>query len=314
MTDFLFNRDIRLEFTDRDNPLDVITIGNPEIEGQEPLKITGQVEKQLSLEPNVATLAIYNLSDPTAAAVNFRKPILEFGFGRKVEIFAGYVNRVRKIFSGVVISAITTKEAPFKITRIEARNIFYELMQLPVNRSFGKGDSKSNAVLSILKDIGASLESKAVGVLKERLSGQKFTETTNFTGTAYNIINQINRGLLGVVNVYFDDIATSFNPVGIPLDEPPIIYDATKGQIIGAPEPTEIGADFKVLLDNELRISSPVRLESDTIRSFFPSGRFVVKQVIHTFSNRADEPFESRVISVFDRTNLDDQLFQIPIV
>jgi len=301
MTDLLFNREVIVKFTDRDNPADVVVIDDPKIPGKEPIKIDFQVEKQVSTEPNRADITFWNLSNDTAAKINFRKPILEFKFGRKVDLFAGFEGRSKRIFSGVVIAAITTREGKLKITRVECRNIFYELMKLPINKTFAKGQLKSNAVLEILKEIDAVIDSKAKGVLISRMAGQVFKTATTFKGTAYNVINEINRGLLGVVNIYFDDIAASFNPVGVPLDEPAIIYDQETG-LLGSPKPTEIGVDFVVQLDNELKISSPVLLLSDTISSFFPSGRFVVKRVTHAGTNRADGDFDSRVVSVFDRT------------
>lgn len=301
MTDFLFDRRIKLVFTDRDDDTDQVIIENPEIVGEEPLKIDFQVEKQLSTEPNRADIDITNLSDDSASKINFRKPILEFKFGRKVEIFAGYGDRVKKIFSGVVIAAITSREGAIKVTRVECRNIFYELMQSRINETAAKGTLKSSFILRLLTLIGANIEAKARAVMIQRLSGQVFKDTTTFTGTAYNIINEINRGLLSAVTISFDDIATSFNPVGLALDEESVEYDATKGQILGTPQPTEIGTDFSIPLDPDLKISSPVLLKSATINAFFPSGEFVVKQIIHSGVNRADGVFESRVISVFNR-------------
>ena len=326
MTDFLFNREVRVEFTNRDDPDDVVVIGTPDpsvgeqvpkIIGAEPLKIDFQAAKQLSTEHNRADIDISNLSDDSASKINFRKPTLAFRFGRKVEIFAGYEGRIKKVFSGVVISAITSREAAIKVTRIECRNIFYELMQLPINRSFAKGLLKSEAILSIIKDIGAVITPQGRNTLNSRLSGQVFKDPTNFLGTAWNVINQINRGLTSSVVISFDDVATSFNPVGIPLDEPPTIYDQSTG-LLGTPQPTEIGADFKIMLDPDLKISSPVLLLSDTIQAFFgagteftTTGRFVVKQIVHSGTNRADGVFESRVISVFNRTNQIETTFAV---
>ena len=333
MTDFLFNREVRVEFTNRDDPDDVVVIGTPDpsvgeqvpkIIGAEPLKIDFQVAKQLSTEHNRADIDISNISDDSASKINFRKPTLAFRFGRKVEIFAGYEGRIKKIFSGVVISAITSREATIKVTRIECRNIFYELMQLPINISFPGGDDvkkenklKSNAILKILKIIGATITPAGEALLKSRLGDTVFKDATNFTGTAWNVINQINRGLTSSVVISFDDVATSFNPVGIPLDEPPTIYDQSTG-LLGTPQPTEIGADFKIMLDPDLKISSPVLLLSDTIQAFFgagteftTTGRFVVKQIVHSGTNRADGVFESRVISVFNRTNQIETTFAV---
>ena len=134
MRNFLFNRNVRVVFTNRDDPGDVVTIEDPKIIGAEPLKIDFQVEKQLSTEPNRADVDIYNLSDDSASKINFRKPLLEFKYGRKVEIFADYEGRdkkifpglvITKIFTGVVIAANTSREGNIKITRIECINIIY---------------------------------------------------------------------------------------------------------------------------------------------------------------------------------------------
>lgn len=312
----LFDRRVSLEFIDRDNQTDILAIDNPEIYDQEPIHITFQVSKQLSTEPNTAYIEIYNLSDSSAARINFRKPViglevpvavkdktLLFKFGKRVNLYAGYGAEAGRIFSGVVVSAITSFEGPVKVTRIECRNVFYELMQQRVKKTFAKGELKSNAILSILSEIGATVDAKAKTELKQRLAGQTFKDTVNVENTAYNIISQINRGSLGAFNIFFDDIGASFTPKGVANTDPPVVYDAELGQIIGTPEPNETGVEFKVHLDNALHLSSRVTLLSKTIQSFFQSGKFIVTTVTHVGSNRADGPFESRVSALFDRGN-----------
>lgn len=329
MTDLLFNREVKVEFIDRDNPADVVKIEDPKIPGKEPIKIDFQVEKQLSTEPNRADINFWNLSDDTAAKINFRKPILVFKFGRRVDLSAGYEGRSKKIFSGVVIAAITSREGKLKITRVECRNIFYELMNLSINVTVSKGTPKAQFVIDLIKKIGGNLgssdpslgvPSKFEKIIRQRLAGAEFTDATTFSDTAYNIINKINRGLLGTVNIYFDDIGTSFNPVGIPLDEPETVYNQNTG-LLGTPKPTDIGADFIVQLDTELKLGSPVRLESDTIKAFANSGKrfntagkFVTKRIIHAGTNRADGDFQTRVASVFDRTPIFADLVTGPII
>jgi hypothetical protein len=313
MANFLYNRSVRVVLTDRDDPTDIITIENP--------KIDFQVEKQISIEPNRADIDIYNLSDDTASKINFRKPLFEFKFGRKVELFAGYkdggLDLAKKIFSGVVISAITSAESPLKITRLECRNIFFELMQLPIKETAAKGELKADFIIKLLRKIGASvspgdpaagIKADQIAPLRARFNGETFADATNYSGTAYSVIDEISRGFFSKVNIYFDDIGVSFNPIGVPLNETPIIYDKETG-LIGTPQPTEIGADFSVMLDPELKMSMPVILSSDTIQAFFQSGsnvlsqsgRLVVKKVIHAGSNRTDGSFETRASSVFER-------------
>lgn len=312
MTNFLFDRDVTVKIINREVPSDIITIENPRIKGKEPIYIDFQVEKQVSTEPNKADINIYNLSDDTAAKINFRRPILSFNFGKKIELYAGYLGRSKKIFSGVITSAITSRNGNTKITRIECRNIFYELMQLPINETFAAGQSKEKAVLKILNSIGATVDAQAKTTLRQRLAGQVFKEKVTYSKkTAYNVIEEINKNFFSFINIYFDDIGVSFNPIGLPLDQAPIFYSQENG-LLGTPKPHEKGTEFTVLLDNDLKMSAPVTIASDTIRAFFQTGNFVVRRIIHAGTNRSDGVFESRADSVFDRTNELDSRILLP--
>lgn len=316
MTQRLFNREVRVVFTNRENPSDIITIDNPLVKGKAPIKIEFQVEKQLALGTlNRADLTITNLSYDTASKINFRKPVLdqiklqENRFGRRVEIYAGYyrvgpngklISGAKKIFRGVVVSAITSKEGELKITRVECLNDYYEIMRTKVSESFSKGTLKSSAILKILNKIGATIEDRQA--IQARLAGVKFEDETSFDGPAHMVLNKIQKGVLGLVNIHFGDIGARFNPVGIPnAGEKEKTYSQDTG-LIGTPKPTEIGANFVTQLDNELNLGTPVLLGSRTILAFWRSGRFVVRQIIHAGTNDAEGDFQSRVTSVFNRS------------
>lgn len=319
MAETLFNREVRVVFTDRDNPSDIVTIEDPKIADKEPIRIDFQVEKELAFsQVNRAFIEIYNLSDSTAAKINFRKPVLDLvkfidqRYGRKVDLFAGYnpddkpaaeAGTVRKIFSGVVVSAITSREGPLNVTRIECFNVFYELMRQAVKIAVDAKEEKSSVALRVLRRIGANIDAKSKAALIERLRGRNYGDATTLQGTAYDVLNKINRGLLGIATINFDDVATSFNPVGVPNDEQERFYSQGSG-LIGTPKPTETGCEFIVQLDNELKLGTPVALDSRTILSFDKLGKYVVKQVIHSGSNDASGDFQSRVTAVFNRSAL----------
>jgi len=311
MSQRLFNREVSVVFTNRADISDVIRIEDPKITGKEPVKIDFQVEKQLALGTlNRADLTIINLSDDTASKINFRKPVTDIvklqkqRFGRMVEIFAGYEGQSRRIFKGLITSAITSKKGAVKLTDIECMNDFYETMNTHITESFSAGTTKSAAILKILKIIDSPVSVNAEKQLKSRLTGRVFKDETSFSDTAYNVISAINRGVIGLVNVSFGDVGARFNPVGIPNEnEDDIFYNQNNG-LMETPQPTEIGTDFIVQLDNDLRIGSPVAIDSPTINAFYDIGKFVVRQIIHTGSNYAEGEFQSRVTSVFNRSAL----------
>lgn len=275
------------------------------------LKITFQVEKQISTEPNVARIQIYNLADETQAKINFKQSVLALEFGKRVDLIAGYKGQEKVIFTGVIVAAITRKEGPLFITDINVRNIFYELVGKKINIAVSKGELKYKIVLKILDSIGATVERSSILPMRERLKNEqgedsKYKTNTTLFGTAQTIIQEINNGLIDRLLIHFDDIGVNFNPLGVALDIPAIVYSPTTG-LIGTPEPNEVGIDFKVELDPDMRLNAPIIINSVTVRAIIESdvsgegtGRYVAKKVIHNGSNRADGPFETSTSAIYE--------------
>lgn len=301
----LFDRVIRIEFENRDTG-EKFFVGNspesskgPKTAFNEVNKITFQVEKQISTEPNVAFVEIFNLSDSTRAKINFRQDVRVLKFGNKINIVAGYRGEEKRIFSGVIVAANSPKEGPTFVTRINARNIFYELMSQKIVKTAAKGELRSSFIIKILEDIGATLADGSEQFIKERLGDSKFKDATTYVSSAASVINDINSNLVDRINIYFDDVGVNFNPLGVALDIPVIEYSQKNG-LIGTPEINEVGADFKILLDASMKLNSPVKLDSVTIRAINPGMKYVVKKVIHVGSNRADDVFETRCQAIYE--------------
>lgn len=290
MTDFLFDRSVIVEFEDRDT-LDKFNVTDN--------KVDFQVEKQISTEPNQAFIDIYNLSRDTAEKINFRKVINQVKFGKTVKIKAGYRDREKKIYQGIIIGANTLREGVNRITRIECRNIVYELFARKINRIAAKGEFKARFIVDVIvNDVEARLPADSQLFIAETLGNERFKETTTFFGSAKQVINKLTKGLLSKITIAFDDSGVIFNPLGVALKGLDVVYTPRTG-LIGTPQPTETGVDFKVFLDNELRMNQPVFLQSDTVRALNDGQRYVVKKVIHAGINRAEGSWESRVEAIF---------------
>lgn len=299
MTDFLFDRSVIIEFEDRED----LSAPPFNINAN---KIDFQVEKQISTEPNSAFIDIYNLSDETAQKINFRKEILLVKFGKTIKIRAGFRGREKKIFQGVIIGANTLREGVDKITRIEARNLYYALQAKRVKRTAAKGQLKGQLIIDIItKDIGADLPRESRAFIFETLGREVFKDHTTFFGPAAQVINKLSLGLLSKILIAFDDSGVTFNPLGVALNVPSLRYGPRSG-LIGTPQPTETGLDFKVTMDNELRINIPVIVQADTVRNLRDGHGYVVKKVLHAGINRAEGVWESRVESIFNTTPVED--------
>jgi len=297
MTDILFDRSTILEFEDRD------TGETFQITDQ---KIDFQVEKQISTEPNAAYIDIYGLSDETSEKIKFRKKINQVKFGKTLKIKAGYRGREKKIFTGVVIGANIITDGVEKITRIEARNLWYELQAKKVKKTAAKGQPKAGFIVDIIQnDIGAGLPTESLQYINEALGNETFKDVTTFFGPARQVVEKISNNLLSRIIINFDDAGVTFQPIGIALNPdivPPLSYSPTTG-LIGTPESTETGLDFKVQLDNDARINRYVVVQADTVRALNDGGVYVVKKAIHAGVNRAEGVWETRYESVFDLTS-----------
>lgn len=304
MTDFLFDRSVIIEFEDRED------LNAPPFNITDN-KIDFQVEKQISTEPNSAFIDIYNLSDDTAQKINFRKEILLVKFGKTIKIRAGFRGREKKIFQGVIIGANTLREGVNKITRIEGRNLYYELQAKKIKKTASKGQLKAQFIINIIqKDIGADLADGSRTFIFKTFGKEVFKDSTTFFGPAAQVINKLSQGLLSKILIAFDDSGVTFNPLGVALAVPSIQYSPRTG-LIGTPQPTETGLDFKVVLDNELRINIPVIVQAETVRNLKDGHGYVVKKVIHAGINRAEGVWESRVESIFNTTPVEDFGFRL---
>lgn len=299
----LFDRVVRVDFENRTTG-EKFTIENTS-RSNEGVKISFQVEKQISMEPNVAYIEIYNLNNNTREKINFKQDVFNNNFGPKIDLYAGYRGADKKIFSGLVVYANSPKDdGTTFVTRIVARNVFYELMAKKINKTASRNEPRYSFILGLMNSIGANVSSRSSRELREALKDEtgadsKFKTSTVFLGTANEIINQINGTLTGRMEIYFDDIGVNFNPLGVPIDEPEIVYDQYSG-LIGIPEITETGANFKVLLDPNIKVNSRIRVKSDVLSSIKPDGKYVTKKVIHTGSSRADDVFETRIEAIYE--------------
>ncbi len=291
-----FNRSVIIKFEDRK------TGENFEVKG---VKITFNVEKQISTEPNVANIEMYNLPNTISSKINFRRDIDKRDFGGKVTIWAGYKTREKTIFTGVIVGAITIKSGTEFITTVSARNIFYVLREKKIEKTVAAGDKKWEVIVSILKGIGATIEERSIEFIKKRLVGKDkkpavYKKAYTFFGTAGDMIENINAGLLDRIAIYFDDAGVSFNPIGVTIDMPEIKYSPNTG-LIGTPEPTERGVNFKTQLDPDLIVNAPIRLTSKTIQAIKSKdgGLYVSRSIRHDGSNRSDGPWESNVVAVY---------------
>lgn len=274
------------------------------------LLVKFQIEKQVSSEPNAATLTIHGLSPRHSAALDFVFDLFATKFGATCTIRGGFLEtKISQLYAGVVTNAVTIREGPEFITKISIRNNYFELMRRPVKYLANEGTTKAQALLAIVKNGGGSISTEQTNQVNERLGKFLYAEDEIIQGSLDNVLEGFNRTLYPRIAIYWDDAGVNVSPPGAyVLGRPIKIFSAQNG-LIGNPEPTSSGFNFELQLNGNLRISDPIQLKSDVFsrlitslggslntraaftntRAFERIGISSLYKIIHTGDNREGE-------------------------
>lgn len=132
----------------------------------EGLRTTFSLELDDKPEPNVATVAVYNLSADSRAQLQ--------GKGFRLILAAGYAEETETIFSGDVRNFSTTRDGPDLVTKFEIGDGERAFRFARVSESFGHGTPFSAVLTKVIKavasDPGNALQ-VAAGVAGQFSSG-----------------------------------------------------------------------------------------------------------------------------------------------
>jgi hypothetical protein len=269
-----------------------------------------QIRKQPSLNfPTGGFLEIYNLNDISAGSFDFKKDLNFQSFGSIVSIQAGYLSEgLRQIFTGVVVSATTYKEAPNYVTRIELSNAYYNIRRRNVRLVVAQGQTLVSALTTILAQAGLIVDVGFNSYLNTILAGKTFQKNQEINETLDIFLKRFEKFFPGLVKFSVDDAGLSPYPGGVqnPVRAAffRIVNEATG--MIGSPEVTDYGVNYSTELDGTLRIGDTAIIQSQTlirlaIGSSIGAGRLttlVPNEIEHVADNR-DGPFQTNVQARF---------------
>ena len=319
-------RHLELTFTDPTKVSANFTV-NEELKhraGFPQLLVKFQIEKQVSSEPNAATLTIHGLSPRHSAALDFVFDLFATKFGATCTIKGGFLEtKIIQLYAGVVTNAVTIRDGPEFITKISIRNNYFELMRRPIRFLANEGTSKAQALLAIIRSGGGSITTEQTNEVNKRLGSVLYSEDEIIQGSLDNILDVFNRGLNPRIAIYWDDAGVNFSPPGAFVLGRPIKVFSEQNGLIGNPEPTSSGFNFELQLNGDLRISDPIQLKSDVFsrllasagggavagigsavsraRAFERIGVSALYKIIHTGDNREGE-FKTMCESKFINT------------
>lgn len=265
------------------------------------LLVKFQIEKQVSSEPNAATLTIHGLSPRHSAALDFVFDLFATKFGAQATINGGFLETsTPQLYTGVVTNAVTVREGPEFITKISLRNNYLELMRRPVKFLANDGTSKAQALLAIIRSVSGRITTEQTNEVNKRLGKILYSEDEIIQGPLDQVLSDFNRVLNPKIAIYWDDAGVNFTPPGAFVKgRKTKIFSAQNG-LIGNPQPTSSGFNFELQLNGDLRISDPIQLKSDVFSRLISSlgggqlaferiGVSALYKIIHTGDNREGE-------------------------
>jgi hypothetical protein len=261
----------------------ILTLPDPSQPNQESLRVTFDVQTSWWSAPWYADISIYNLNEQTANfllsqgtnSTSSGSPTsgtqgLQIAQNMQVTLSAGYQNgRYGVIWSGPVLQPLWEREGQtdFKLT-LHCMNWLSIVGRNDVSQVFAAGANQQQIVQSIAKN---SYHPIGVGSISSTLANKTLPRGKVVFGNPKKYLHEISRDNNfqwwiegnGKLNV------AGLNDKSVPISTAnPIKYTPTTG-IIGTPEQTQYGCNFRLLLDPSVNVRVPaitVNIDNTQIR------------------------------------------------
>lgn len=229
----------------------------------EGFRITFEITKTDSREPNTAKIEIYNLSEPTSNLINVRDDV--------VILNAGYGDVTDQIYVGDITKTSTRRQGVNRITTIECGTASKAMRSKKMNESFAPGTKLKEIFAKAAKDLGLPL-----GEI-EGIDDDEAVNGFSASGLVSNVLDKI----VGKSGAQWSvqDGALTVRAADPKIKTAPLL--TPENGLIGAPEKTDVGIKFKALLTPKIAPTRIVEIKSAAI-----SGFFLVAKCVHRGDTR----------------------------
>lgn len=250
------------------------------------LRIIFDVQDQTGDEPASGRITIYNLNPKHRAAIRFEKLKELDRFGNTIRLKAGYINNVKQIYSGDIISAVNTKNGPDWITEIITTPEIARLLTANLTRDvpYPKGTLKADIFFDILGDLNIPVNNQEKSKILSILGTAPIKKSWTMFGSAADHLSRLSDQWRGMINVRYQGNRASLLTAGETINAIPIQINA--GNLIGAIEVVDGGVKFKVQLDGDLTRNKLVFVKSETVDDLTTSGNYATTNINHRGDNR----------------------------
>ena len=279
------------------------------------LRMSFQVQKKIATQGDTARIKIWNLNPESRAALAQRSIYVKRQDPlHYLKFEAGYIgnnnDNVGVLFNGTMVTAVNKRMGADWVTELEGSAVFGQALLNVLDKSWSM-----TPTTDIINELFAAagwpqvIYTPAAAAI---LAG-KTEDVFVASGSAYQSLQLIMLGYRLTFNVDTDG-AVVFSP-GRPREAPFLRINEVTG-LVGTPQTTFLGANFRSLLDPRIRPGQLVRVDSNTLRESITDlgslGRdFMAWEVTHSGDTHTDDWF-SDVIAWFSpqQIQLSTGLFQ----
>ena len=257
------------------------------------LKIVFDVQDQVGDEPAQGRIVVYNLNPDHRAAVRFEKLKSLNKFGGELILRAGYIDQIKELYRGTIISAVNTKNGPDWMTEILVVPEIARLLTAIVTRKqpYATGTPKSSIFFDIVNDLNIPISNPEKTKVLEILGNAAIKKPWTIFGSAVDVLNKLSKQWKEMVNVRYYGNKVSGLVAGESVNTVPVKIN--RGNLVGSVEVIDGGVRFKTQLNGELNLHKLVDVESETVDDLTTSGKYVTQNVNHRGDNRQGDFFTS---------------------
>ena len=241
------------------------------------LRITFDITKTITENPNPAQIRIFNLNESNRNAIRSK----HFD---KVELHVGYAE-LRVIYSGDIVKSRIVRENQDIVTELECGDGANDITYASVNRTVAAGASDTAIVNETLKSMG-----RVSGGITEIPNQRVLPRAKVLSGNSRDYLSGVARNNNADWSVQDGSILMLPKDSALAVGDGFVLSKDTG--MIGAPEETESGLKVTCLLNPDLRIGSLIRIES--IFKHF-NGDYKITELSHTGDYLSDQWYSNIV-------------------
>ena len=227
-----------------------------------PLRVTFEIERDLSREANAARVSVYNLSESSRAKIADRSI--------RTTLEAGYVDRISTIFVGNLEYGSTSRDGTDWVTSFESTDGGEDMRAARVNESFGPGIPVGDVLKKAAEAMGVNIGNVINEVKKGNLRGaiSEFGNGVVLSGSAPAQFDKLAKSL-GYEWSVQDGQIQLLEQGGVFDDQESLNLTPSTG-LIGSPQSGEDGVvEVRALLAPSLLPGRKVQVQSREVDGFF---------------------------------------------